>query len=147
METILESIAKGSRTPTSSPIPISANGGRAAASALTGLLGSDAAAVGAAAGLALAAGPLGAPAGLPHAASFIDCESVLRQASIANPNKPKPAPVAAISGPRASELLQGGPVTAVQEDEDQMAQVGWFGRGRLGYCFLWFVMWLHSALF
>jgi hypothetical protein len=129
METILESISMGGRT---SPIPIGvANGARAGgrggaggASALSGLLGADGAA-----GIGL--GPIAAAAGMPHAASFVDCETVLRQAAIQNP-KPTAAPMAVVSGPRASELLQGGPVTAVQEDEDQVAQVGGRAEGGAG---------------
>ncbi|KIZ04019.1 Amidinotransferase family protein [Monoraphidium neglectum] len=59
-----------------------------------------------------------AAAGMRHVRSFVDCEEVLLQASLEDPK-----PTAAPQPRRADGLLEGGELRAVQEDEDEMAQV------------------------
>jgi len=115
METIIESIAKGGARPppppgsligaaarTAAPIPI--------ALPLSGLSAAEAA----------------AERAMRHASSFMDCESVLMHASLAGP-KPTAAPMQVLSeagSQRGRDLLQGHKLTAIQEDEDEIAQVG-----------------------
>jgi hypothetical protein len=103
METILEGIQRGGRASTALPIAIPHRGGSAV-------------------GLLLNGSDRGEGGVLNHAQSFMDCESVLRSSTV-SVAKPAAAPLAAALGPRAADLLQGHQVTAVQEDEDQTAQV------------------------
>jgi hypothetical protein len=112
METILEGIQRGGRASAAIAIPMPPRAG-------------------AAAGLLLNGSDRGEGGVLRHAQSFVDCESVLRSSAV-TVAKPAAAPLAAALGPRAADLLQGQQVTAVQEDEDQMAQVrrgAWGARG------------------
>jgi hypothetical protein len=55
----------------------------------------------------------------PHARSFVDCEQVLLQAALADP-KPTASPL-----PRGArcDLLGDDTLTAIQEDENEIAQV------------------------
>jgi hypothetical protein len=108
METMLESIARVASPP---PMLVVNGGGMDHATALDQALADSAAAA-------------AATSSLRHARSFDDCEQVLRRATLGNP-KPTASPA-----PRpACGLLGGGELTAVQEDEDETAEVGGSGGG------------------
>lgn len=100
METMLESIGKG----TASHMPIPAAPGTLLVDSTSGEL------------LEPAVQPT-----MRHARSFLDCEEVLLQAAISDP-RPTHSP-----SPRRKCDLLGGELAAVQEDEDEMAQVGSLG--------------------
>jgi hypothetical protein len=138
METIIESIAKGGRAP---PSPASLLGAAAA-----GRMGAAAAPMAIPGMGGVSSVDSAAERAMRHAQSFMDCESVLMHSSMTGP-KPTAAPMHAHSpmtaaplhasaggggigggsvssgARRARDLLQGHKLTAVQEDEDQIAQV------------------------
>lgn len=62
-----------------------------------------------------------------HAQSFIDCEQVLLQAAIKDPKPSAPTATPMQRSTLTQAALLGGELTAVQEDEDEMAQVGFLG--------------------
>jgi hypothetical protein len=112
METIIESLTLGGRK-SQSPKSIALGGAANAAATPINIPSAG----GAAAALA-------ANAKMNHAQSFLDCESVLMQAAVKSPKPSTPLALQHNVSRPAQQGLLGGELLAVQEDEDEMAQVG-----------------------
>ncbi|KIY99877.1 Amidinotransferase family protein [Monoraphidium neglectum] len=111
METIIESLTLGGRK-SQSPKSIALGGAANAAATPINIPSAG----GAAAALA-------ANAKMNHAQSFLDCESVLMQAAVKSPKPSTPLALQHNVSRPAQQGLLGGELLAVQEDEDEMAQV------------------------